>query len=146
MAVRAAGFSHGMGDSLWSAGAERGVGKVDAVAVVVTVAADFGVLSAAETGVKGVLARGESSGRVSREGGSRGALPDRSRLRDNWRISSEPVGVEVGITRGARFLGDMGGRGAFASRCSSSLLLCAGRSSGRPSNARGCPKVTLSVN
>ena len=73
-------LSHGLGDSLWSAGAEIGVANVDAV--MTGVAADLGVVNDAETGVNGVLARGESSARTARVGPSTGVLPDRSRLID----------------------------------------------------------------
>jgi hypothetical protein len=73
-------LSHGLGDSLWSAGAEIGVANVDAAMAVV--AADLGVVKEAETGVNGVLARGESSARAGRVGPSTGVLPDRSRLID----------------------------------------------------------------
>jgi hypothetical protein len=78
VAARVDGRSHGLGDALCSTGADSGVGNVEAVMTVV--AADLGVVNEAESGVKGVLARGESSTRAERLTVSTGVLPDRSRL------------------------------------------------------------------
>jgi len=79
-----AGLSHGLGDARCSTGADSGVAKVEAVMTVV--AADLGVVSEAESGVKGVLARGEPSVRAERAESSTGVLPDRRRLSDGCRV------------------------------------------------------------
>lgn len=113
-------LSHGFGDSLWSAGAEIGVANVDVVVTVV--AADLGVVKAAETGVKGVHTRGESSTRAPRVGPSTGVLPDRSRLLDIRLAKWGAMGFDVGMTSGVRLFGESGCRGSFSGRCSSSLL------------------------
>ena len=106
-----AGLSHGLGDARCSTGAESGVGKVEAVMTVV--AADLGVVNEAESGVKGVLARGESSVRAERAESSTGVLPDRRRLSDGCRVKCRAAEVDVGMTSGASILGDNGCRGSF---------------------------------
>jgi hypothetical protein len=81
--------------------------------VMAVVAADLGVVKAAESGVKGVLARGESSVRAERIGASTGVVPDRSRVRDGCWVRRGATEWHVGITRGARILGDNGCRASF---------------------------------
>jgi hypothetical protein len=122
-AVELGGFSHGLGDARCSTGADRGgadrgVGKVEAVMTVV--AADLGVVKEADIGVNGVLTRGESSTLAARDGTSAGVLPERRRLRDGCRIKCGAAALDVGMTSGARFFGDIGCRVSFRGRCSSS--------------------------
>ena len=97
------------------------------------VAADLGVVTAAESGVKGVLARGESSVFADRIATSTGVLPERSRFKDNCRVRRGADELVVGITSGARLFGDSGCRSSACGRCSSSWLREAARSSGFPS-------------
>jgi hypothetical protein len=141
--ARGAGLSHGLGDALCSTGADNGVGNVEAVMTVV--AADLGVVNEAESGVKGVLARGESSMRAERLTASTGVLPDRSRVRDPWRVKRGAAEVHVGMTSGARLFGERGCRSSFWGRCSSSLLLKADRSSGLSSVSCGRADVMQSA-
>lgn len=105
--LEAACFSHGLGDARASIDAVTGVGRVDVVTV--EVAADMGV-KAAERGVNGVRIRGESSVLADRIVGSRGVLPDRRRLRDICWARRGMAAPGAGITRGAKLLGESGGR------------------------------------
>jgi hypothetical protein len=73
------------------------------------VAADPGVVTA-ERGVKGVLARGESSVVAERVGAMTGMVPERSRVRDICCAIPEAVELAVGMTSGARLFGDSGCR------------------------------------
>lgn len=114
------GLSHGVGDALCWIGAEIGpetgaetgadieVGNVEVIRTVV--AADFGVVNGAESGVKGVLERGESSTLAERMGGSAGVLPDRNRLESVGRAKGGAAGCDVGITSGGRPFGESGCR------------------------------------
>jgi hypothetical protein len=124
------GFSHGFGDALHSIGADSGVGNVDVVMAVV--AADLGVVKDAESGVKGVLVRGESSGLAGRIGASLGVFAERSRLADICFAKRGAGALEVGMTSGLNILGDNGCRVSCPGRCGcgSPLLLQADLSSG----------------
>lgn len=73
------------------------------------VAADLGVV-ALESGVKGVLVRGESSVLAERVEQSTG-VQDRSLFRDNCRAGRGTAPeLLVGITKGVRLFGDSGCR------------------------------------
>ncbi len=100
--------------------ADTGVGRVELVA-----AADRGVVASveADSGVKGVLDRGESSVRAERMVGSTGVLPDRRRLRDSWRVRRGAVEPMAGMTSGARLLGDSGWRGDGSGEPASDSLI-----------------------
>jgi len=141
-AAASVGLSHGLGDARCSTGADNGVGSVEDVMAVV--AADLGVVSEAESGVKGVLTRGDSSVRAERMGASTGVLPDRRRLREICRVNGGTAELEVGITSGVRLLGDNGCRGSLCACCSSSLLLPAGESSSLSAGACSLAEVMQS--
>jgi hypothetical protein len=141
-AAQLVGFSHGLGDALCSTGADTGadtgVGNVETVMAVV--AADLGVVRDAESGVNGVLARGESSGRAGRVGASTGVLPERRWLDDIWRVRRGAAAFEVGMTSGVRLLGERGCRIPSWDRCRSSLLREAGQCSNLSSVTWGLPE------
>lgn len=120
-AAQCAVLSHGFGDARLSMGADTGVGSVEAVTAVV--AADLGVVRVEESGVKGVLARGESSVLAERTGASTGVPPHRSRLSDICRVRRGTAELVAGITRGVRLFGDSGCLASFWSRCTSPLVL-----------------------
>lgn len=105
-ATLCAGLSQGLGDDRASIGADTGVGRVEVV--MVDVAAERGVVRAAESGVYGVLALGESSILAGRSVGSTGVLPARRRLSDNCRVRRGTVVEADGITSGARLFGERG--------------------------------------
>jgi len=91
-------------------GADTGVGSVDVVRAVL---ADLGVVSIveAESGVKGVRVRGDSSARENRIAPSAGVLPDRRRVSEDCLVNRGTVELCAGMTRGASCLGDRGCRG-----------------------------------
>ena len=72
------------------------------------VAADLGVVKAAERGVKGVLILGESSVLAERIPPSTGVLPARTRLAHGCCVRRGTAELEVGITRGVKLFGDNG--------------------------------------
>ncbi len=97
-------LSHGVGDDRDSIGADTGVGSVEAVA------ADLGVVMAADRGVKGVLA---SSVRAERMPGSSELLPERRRVNESWRVRRGMTEFWVGMTKGAKVLGERGSGSGF---------------------------------
>lgn len=102
-----ANFSQGLGESRDSTFAEIGVARVDEVT------ADLGVVMLVEAergvyGVKGVRILGDSSVLEDRLVTSEGVLPERRRLKESWRASLGRVPLWLGITKGARLLGDNG--------------------------------------
>jgi hypothetical protein len=107
-----AGLSHGLGDCRVSIGADTGVGNVEAV--MAEVAADLGVVNAAESGVNGVREWGESSVLAERMGASTGVPQDRSRVSDICRVRRGTAELVGGITSGVRLFGDSGCRASFS--------------------------------
>jgi hypothetical protein len=116
-AVTLEGLSHGFGDDRDSTGAEMGVGSVDAV--IAENGADLGVVSVvdAERGVNGVLVTGEPSVTAERIVGSKGVLPDRSRLKDIFLVSWGAAEVMRGMTSGVKDFGERGCRASETGGC-----------------------------
>ena len=109
-----AAFSHGLGEARASMGADTGVGRVEVVA------ADLGVMRAPDRGVKGVL---DSSVRAERRLASTGVLPERRRVRESCLVSRCAGEPSVGMTRGARVLGERGCGNGFLWRLLARELL-----------------------